>query len=297
MNNKATAYDLGGVYPALLTPFGKNGNGINKSALGELIEFNINKGVRGFYVCGSSGEAFMMTEEERMSVYEMVAERVAGRVKLIAQVGSISTDQAKRFAKRAKELNYDAVSAVSPFYYSFKFPEIKQYYQSIIAASEMPMVMYNVPCTSNVNFSIGQIGDILSMDGVIGLKHTAADFFALEQLKSRFSDKVIFNGFDEMFLSGLAMGADGAIGSTFNHMAEKFIEIQKLFEENKMEEALAVQREANRIIGVLIECGVMQSNKEILCQMGIDVGEARAPFAPLSEEQKNRLKAEVTDKL
>ena len=295
MNNKTKACDLGGVYPALLTPF--KSEGINKSALEALIEFNIKKGVRGFYVCGSSGEAFMMTEDERMEVYEIVANCVAGRVKLIAQVGSISTEQAIRFAKRAKELNYDAVSAVSPFYYSFKFPEIKQYYRSIIDASEMPMIMYNVPCTSNVNFSIAQIGEILSMDGVIGLKHTSNDFFALEQLKSKFPEKVIFNGFDEMFLSGLAMGADGAIGSTFNHMAEKFIEIQKLFDENRMEEALAVQREVNRIISVLIECGVMQSNKEILCQMGFDFGIARAPFADLTAEQKQRLKAEVTDRL
>ena len=100
-----------------------------------------------------------------------------------------------------------------------------------------------------------------------------------------------------MFLSGLAMGADGAIGSTFNHMAEKFIKIQKLFAEQKAAEALEIQREVNRIIGVLIECGVMQSNKEVLCQLGIDMGVARAPFGELTDEQKKRLKAEVTDRL
>lgn len=295
MNTKITPAEFGGIYPALLTPF--KGGKINVSALNQLIELNIKKGVRGFYVCGSSGEAFMMTEPERMKVYDAVAECVAGRVKLIAQVGSISADQAIRFAKRARKLDYDAVSAVSPFYYGFKFPEIKQYYQSIIDASEMPMIMYNVPCTSNVSFSIGQIGDILSTDGVVGLKHTATDFFALEQLKTSFPQKVVFNGFDEMFLSGLAMGADGAIGSTFNFMAEKFIEIQKLFGENKQKEALAVQREVNRIIDILIRCGVMQANKEILCQLGLDFGTARAPFAPLNEEQKALLKREITDKL
>ena len=286
---------LGGVYPALLTPFSKNG--INQQALRSLIDYNIKKGVTGFYVCGSSGEVFLLTPEERMAIYEIVADQVAGRVKLIAQVGCISTDQAIGFARRAKELHYDAVSAVSPFYYSFRFPEIKNYYRSIIEAGEMPMIMYNVPCTSNVNFSSDQIGEILSLDGVIGLKHTSNDFFALELLKNRFPEKVIFNGFDEMFLSGLSMGADGAIGSTFNHMAEKFIQIQKLFRENKPREALVIQSEANRIIKVLAECGVMQANKEILCQLGFDFGVPRPPFGELTAEQKKRLRKEVTDRL
>ena len=132
---------------------------------------------------------------------------------------------------------------------------------------------------------------------VIGLKHTSNEYFALEQVKTKFQNKVIFNGFDEMFLCGLSMGADGGIGSTYNYMAEKFIKIHKLFKENKMAEALAEQREANRIIKILIEVGGMQMNKEVLCQMGFDFGVARAPFAPLSEETKEYIRREVTNKL
>ena len=288
--------ELGGVYPALLTPFAKNG-GINRKALEELVEYNIQKGVTGFYVGGSTAEAFLLTEEERNEIYEIVAEKNAGRVKLLAHVGSISTDQAIRFANRAKKLGYDAVSAVCPFYYGFSFDEIKKYYRDIINASEMPMVMYYIPGTSGVKFSTAQIAEILDDDMVIGLKHTSNEYFALEQVKTKFQNKVIFNGFDEMFLCGLSMGADGGIGSTYNYMAEKFIRIHKLFKENKMAEALAEQREANRIIKILIEVGGMQMNKEVLCQMGFDFGEARAPFAPLSNEQKEYIRREVTSKL
>ena len=287
---------LGGIYPALLTPFAKDG-GINHKALEELVEYNIRKGVTGFYVGGSTAEAFLLTEEERMQVYKIVAEKTAGRVNLIAHVGSVSTDQAIRFAKRAKELRYDAISAVSPFYYGFTFSEIKKYYNEIVNASEMPMVMYNIPGTSGVKFSTAQIAEILDNDMVIGLKHTSNDYFALEQLKTEFHNKVIFNGFDEMFLCGLSMGADGGIGSTYNYMAEKFIKIHKLFKENKMAEALAEQREANRIIKILIEVGGMQMNKEVLCQMGFDFGVARAPFSPLSEKTKEYIRREVTSKL
>ena len=290
-----TAEKFGGVYPALLTPF--TSTGINRKALEELVEYNIGKGVTGFYVAGSTGEAFLLTEEERCEVYRIVAEKAAGRTKLIAHVGCISTDQAVRFAKLAKNLGYDAVSAVSPFYYGFSFEEIKAYYRTIIAESEMPMVMYNIPATSGVKLTAAQIGEILASDGVIGLKHTSNDYFALEQIKSAYGEKVIFNGYDEMFLCGLSMGADGGIGSTYNYMAEKFIRIRKLFSEGKMQEALAVQHEANRIIRILIEVGGMQMNKEVLCQMGFDFGVARAPFAPLTDAQKQLIRREVTDRL
>ncbi len=289
------AIELGGVYPALLTPFAKEG--INRRALEELVEYNLKKGVKGFYVAGSTAEAFLLTEEERNQVYEIVAEKTAGRAKLIAHVGAISTDQAVRYAKLAKKLGYDAISAVAPFYYGFTFDEIKGYYRQIVERSEMPMVMYNIPGTSGVKLSTDQIAEILDSDGIIGLKHTSNDYFALEQLTARFPEKVIFNGFDEMFLCGLSMGANGGIGSTYNYMAEKFITIQRLFSENRMAEALEVQREANRIIKILIEVGGMQMNKEVLCQMGFDFGVARAPFAPLSEETKERIRREVTSRL
>ncbi len=292
MNNKNT---LGGVYPALLTPF--RDGGINKKALEELVEYNIGKGVTGFYVAGSTGEAFLLTEEERKQVYSIVAEKTAGRAKLIAHVGAISTDEAIRYANHVKALGYDAISAVAPFYYGYSFDEIKQYYRSIVAASEMPMVMYNIPATSGVNFTTAQILDILGDDMVVGLKHTSNNYFQMEQIKTACPDKTVFNGYDEMFLCGLSMGADGGIGSTYNYMAEKFLKIRDLYNEGKMQEALEVQKEANRIIKVLIEVGGMQMNKYVLCQMGFDFGEARAPFGALSEEHKKLIREEVVAKL
>ena len=291
------AKELGGVYPALLTPFTKDGSAVNRKVLGELVEYNIQKGVTGFYVGGSTAEAFLLTEEERNLVYETVAEKNAGRVKLIAHVGSISTDQAVRFGNLAKELGYDAVSAVAPFYYGYSFAEIKQYYFDIVAKTEMPMVMYNIPGTSGVKFSTEQIAEILSGDGIIGLKHTSSDYFAMERVKTQFPEKVIYNGFDEMFLCGISMGADGGIGSTYNYMAEKYITIQKLYADGKMAEALEIQREANRIIKILIQLGGMQMSKEVLCQMGFDFASPRAPFMELNAQQKELIRREVTSRL
>ena len=85
------------------------------------------------------------------------------------------------------------------------------------------------------------------------------------------------------------MGADGAIGSTFNLMAEKFLQIRALYADNKTEEARAVQKEANAVIRALCKVGVMQGEKAVMDALGFDMGPARAPFAPLSQEQKKEL--------
>lgn len=277
-----------GIFPALLTPFDKNDN-VNKEVLREITEYNLKKGVDGFYVDGSTAEAFLLSDKERLEVLETVSDTAKGKATLIAHIGCISTKQAIALAKEAKEMGYDAISSVAPFYYKFSFQEIKKYYFDIVDAVDLPMFIYNFPAFSGVNLTVDNIKEFLTDDRFLGVKHTSNDYFALEQFKAAFPDKIVYNGYDEMFLAGLAMGADGAIGSTFNLMAEKFIEIQKLFKENKVEEARTMQKEANVIIRALCKVGVMQGEKAVMDALGFDMGPARAPFAPLSEGQKKEL--------
>lgn len=274
-----------GIFPALLTPFDKNDR-VNTQVLCELVDYNLKKGVNGFYVGGSTAEAFMLSEEERLLVMKTVSERAKGKCTLIAHIGCISTAQAIKFAKAAQEMGYDAVSSVAPFYYKFSFREIKKYYFDILNAVELPMLIYNFPAFSGVNLTIDNIKEFLNDERIIGVKHTSNDYFALEQFKTAFPGKVMYNGYDEMFLAGLSMGADGAIGSTFNFMAEKFIKIRQLFLQNDVEGARKIQQEANAIIQALCKVGVMQGEKAVLDALGFDFGPARAPFESLTEEQK-----------
>ena len=283
---------FGGIFPALLTPFDKDDN-VNVSALGELIDMNLNKGVDGFYVNGSTAEVFLLDDEERKLIYRETAKKAGGKATLIAHVGAISTKKAIEMAKYAKECGYDAISAVAPFYYKFNFDQIKKHYFDIVDAVDLPMVVYNFPNFSGVNLSVAQVSEFLNDERFIGIKHTSNDYFALQSFKSAFPDKVIYNGFDEMFLSGLVMGADGGIGSTYNFMAEKFIKIRELFKAGKNEEALEIQKTANAIITALCQIGVMEGEKEVLCQMGLDFGHSRAPYSILTGEQKKV----VTDKI
>lgn len=277
-----------GIFTALLTPFDQDG-AINFSALEQLIENNLKKGVRGFYVTGSTAEVFLLSEEERRGLMRATAEIVKGRCTLIAHVGSVSTDLSVSLAKDAERLGYDAISAVAPFYYKFSFKEIKDHYFKIVEGNSLPMIVYNFPGFSGVQLSVAEISEFLKDERFLGVKHTSSDYFALRQFKTAFPEKMIYNGYDETFLAGLSMGADGAIGSTFNFMAEKFVRLMKLFEEQKMGEAMALQAEIDRIIAALCKCGVMQGEKAILKAQGIDFGEARAPFGRLSTEVEKEL--------
>nr|WP_300832651.1 N-acetylneuraminate lyase [uncultured Acetatifactor sp.] len=277
-----------GIFPALLTPFDGQDR-VDTEVLGRLVDYNLQKGVDGFYVAGSTAEVFLLDAKERLAVMEAVSSRAGGKCTLIAHIGCISTKQAIEYAREAKEMGYDAISSVAPFYYKFSFEEIRRYYFDIVDAVDLPMLIYNFPAFSGVNLTTDNIREFLADDRFLGVKHTSSDFYALEQFKAGFPDKVVYNGYDEMFLAGLSMGADGGIGSTFNFMAEKYIEIRRLFQENDMSAAQALQKEVNTILRALVEVGVMQGEKAIMEGLGFPLGQARSPFAPLSGAQKEKL--------
>lgn len=280
-----------GIYTALLTPFDKCGK-INEKALEKLVRFNIEKGVDGFYVGGSTAEAFLMSADERKYIYEIVKGSAKDKT-LIAHVGSLNEMEAINLAKHAEKLGYDAISSVSPFYYKFSFDEIKEYYMRIASATSLGMIVYNFPAFSGVNLGINEFSQFLDKDEFIGVKHTSNDYFLMEQIKSAYPHKVIYNGYDEMFMAGLSMGADGGIGSTYNFMADKFVAIRSLFEQGMLNEAQKIQKDVNKIVAVLCRLGVMQTEKEVLNQLGLDMGECRKPFGALTDEQKQIVKNEI----
>ena len=280
-----------GIFTALLTPFDKNDR-VNEKELEKLVKHNVNMGVSGFYVGGSTAEAFLLSTDERKQIMDVI-KSAAPEKTLIAHIGSLREKEALELALHAKALGYNAISSVTPFYFKFTFDEIKGYYARLAENSDMPMLVYHFPNFSGVNMGISEISAFLESERFIGIKYTSNDYFTMEQCKSKFPNKIIYNGFDELFLCGLSMGADGGIGSTYNFMADKFVKIQKLFDEGNISEAQKMQKEANRIITVLCKIGVMQAEKEVLNQLGFDFGTCRPPFGAPTDEQKAIIAKEI----
>lgn len=280
-----------GIFTALLTPFDKD-NKVNETQLEKLIKHNLKMGVKGFYVCGSTGEAFLLSTDERKQVMDII-KSTAPEATLIAHIGSVNEMEAMELANHAKKLSYDAISSVAPFYYKFSFEEIKNYYYRLADSAELPMLVYHIPTFSGVNMGIREMSQFLADDRFLGIKYTSNDFFTMEQCKANFPEKIVYNGFDEMFLAGLSMGADGAIGSTYNFMADKFVRIKQCFDAQEVKAAQEIQKQANRIITILCQVGVMQAEKEVLNQLGFDFGICRRPFGELTQEQKERIGKEI----
>lgn len=281
-----------GIFPALLTPFDSDGK-INDEQLAKLVEFNISKGVDGFYAGGSTAEAFLLSFEERKQIFKTIAEAANGRCTLIAQTGCIATGLTAELACYCEALGYDAVSSVPPFYYKFSFDEIKSYYFELADAVNIPVITYNIPAFSGVTFTAGNIGEFLKDKRFLGVKFTSNDFYSLERIRSAHPQKILYNGYDEMMLSGLSMGADGGIGSTYNFMAEKFIKLKELFDSGKMDEARSLQALINDIIEALIKVGVMQGEKYVLDMLGFNMGICRKPYAELTDEQKDYISKNI----
>lgn len=279
---------LEGIFPALITPFTKD-NRIDREALRRVIEFNIGKGVSGFYACGSTGEALLMTMDERRELLEAAAECINGRTALLAHIGCFHTGDSIILARHAASLGVDAVSSLPPFYYRFTLEELTRYYLDIVDAVPLPMIVYNAPALTGVSFDSGNLKPIFERKEVIGVKFTSYDLYQMQRLISAHPDKLIINGHDEIFLPGMAAGSRVAIGSTFNFMADLFIANRAFFLENRISEAAALQDRANRVIEVLIRLGVFRGVKGMLNVLGLACGDCRKPFLPLKPEEYRQL--------
>ncbi|MCL2864420.1 MAG: N-acetylneuraminate lyase [Lachnospiraceae bacterium] len=276
-----------GIYPALLTPFDHAGN-LNAVALEKVIEHNINKGVRGFYVGGSTGEFLLLSMEERKELLVLVTAIVSKRVDIIVNIGAFATEHTIDLARHAESLDVAAISAVPPFYFKFNLSEYLNFYADIAKAVSLPMVIYNIPVLTGVHLDQKALEQLFAIEHVVGMKHTSYDLHQMQRIIEKFPDTSVFGGHDELFLPAYSLGARAAIGSTFNFMAEKFITLEKLFIAGEMEKALILQGEINKIVEVLTEIGVFKGVKAALRFQGIDCGECRKPFMPLSlaEEEK-----------
>ncbi len=289
----ASPHALAGVFSALITPFGSDG-ALNLAALEALAEFELAQGLHGFYVGGSTGEAFLQSPEERAQVLHAFAAAVRGRAKLIAHIGAIATDEAIRLARAAADAGYDAVSAIPPFYYDFSPAEVLAHYHRLADATPLPLIVYNFPAKSARPLSTTDLLTLLKHPRIAGVKHTSQNLYQLERLKAAAPDAVLYNGFDEMMVGGLAMGADGGIGTTYNVMGSLFVQLYDAMRAGDVQKALALQRRANEVIDVLIDVGVFPGTKAMLALLGVDCGACRAPFAPLSAAQQDKV-ARITD--
>ncbi len=259
-----------------------------------LVRWLMAKGVHGLYVGGSTGEGPILSPDIRRRLIQTVVEEAAGRVPVIAYIGYADTAQSVEMARFAQSAGADGVSAVPPYYYNHDFDAVYGYYRAISESVTIPMVVYYIQNTRAM--TTDELRRLLGLPNVCGLKFTGSDHFAMQQAKLAAPDKLIFSGRDEQCLSGLLMGADGLIGSTYNVFPEIYLSIIDAYTAGDLRAAEARMRAANLAIGELLQGGrYLGSIKALLRLVGIEAPTMRSPMPAITEEQLAGLRTRLAD--
>ena len=281
---------LRGIFPALVTPMSDDGATVNYTALRQLVEMLIRNGIHGLFVCGGSGEGVLLTPDERRQILETVLDQAAGRVHIVAHVGSIVTAQAEELARHAATLPVDAVAAIPPFYFKVDQTALREHYALIgAAAGDKPLWVYNIPSATGVEIDTPVMTDLLTVPTVSGIKYTSPNLADMSQIAHLRDDITVLSGQDQVCVAALSMGAHGAIGSTYNILPTTFARLYDAAQRGDWATAQAIQQDANRVIAALLTAPLIAGMKVLLSERGIDCGGPRRPQRPLSEEERTTL--------
>ena len=290
MTGPAAGDALKRIFSAVITPM-RHDESIAHDVLAGLVEAQLRRGVEGFYCCGSSGEGPLLSVPERQSVVRTVVEAVAGRIPVIAHVGAPRTADVVAMARDAEKTGADAVSAVPPYYYSYSHSEINAYYETLLGACDLPVILYNIPQFTHVSFDKSNAAQLLANDRVVGIKHTEHNLYTLERLHSAFPEKVYLNGFDEIFLSSLTAGATGTVGTTVNVQPELFLAVRAAFARGDVREGQRVQSQINHVVETLVRHGIFAATKYLVALQGFPTSGCRAPLRPLDDDDRSALQS------
>ena len=270
---KKTIEEFKGVIPAVLSVFDEQEN-LNDSWTREFIRFLMSFPIGGLYLTGSTGETFLMDGEERMHQVEVVMASV-------------------KLAQQAAAAGAAGVSSVPPFYFKYTNDQIYGYYRDIAEATDLPMIVYNIPLAGMM--TVDMIQRLSGIDNVKGVKYTGTAIYEVTQIKDRCKDGFrVYGGCDELASSNIALGVDGIIGSFYNVIPDLFARIWEAVKSGRIEEATRLQQGALHIISTGLGSGsIMACLKLWLRTAGVPAGYARRPFTNFSEADGERLIGEL----
>ena len=271
-----------GIFPAFYACYDAEG-GINPEAVRALTRWFIEKGVKGVYVGGSSGECIYQSKEERKVVLENVMAEAKGKLTVIAHVACNNTADSQELAAHAESLGVDAIASIPPIYFHLPPYAIAKYWNDISAAApNTDFIIYNIPQLAGVALNVPLLKEMLKNPRCIGVKNSSMPTQDIQMWRDE--GAIVFNGPDEQLISGLVMGATGGIGGTYGAMPELYIKLYECVKSGDLATALEIQNDCCRIIYKLCSGhGNMYGMiKEVLRKMGCpDCGSVRAPLAEL----------------
>lgn len=283
---KKTVFTGSGV--AIITPF--NENGIDFDSLGNLIDFHLNNNTDAIIVCGTTGEAATMPDEEHLSAIEYTVKRVNKKIPVIAGTGSNDTVHGIKLSKEAERLGADALLVVTPYYNKTNKQGLINHFSAIAESVNIPIILYNVPSRTGMNISLEVLEELVKIDNIVGIKEASGNASYLMEVAARFGDRLdIYSGNDDIIVPVMSVGGKGVISVLANVLPKETHDICKLYLDGKTEESMRLQFKYLDLINTLF-CEVNPIPvKTALNLMGFNVGKLRMPLYEMDEKNKQRL--------
>ena len=290
---------LSGLIAAAYTPFHPSGE-LRLEVVAQQLEVFLESGVAGVFVAGTTGECHSLTVCERQELAARWALLAKGKIPVLVHVGHNSLPDARALAAHAQEIGADGIAAMAPFFFKpDNVDDLVQFLAQIAAAApKLPFYFYDIPSMTGVRLPTARILEegIKQIPTLAGLKFTSQDLMTFLECLSVTGGRLdCLYGHDEMLLSALALGARGAVGSSYNFAGPVYNRLIRAFHVGDLALARAEQLSAVRLIRAMIAHGGLAAGKTLNRMIGIDCGPPRAPLRDLTSDQRRALYEQVRD--
>ncbi|MBE7027263.1 MAG: 4-hydroxy-tetrahydrodipicolinate synthase [Ruminococcaceae bacterium] len=276
---------------AIVTPFTENGVDFDK--LGELIEFHVENKTDAIIICGTTGEASTMPDEEHLSVIEYAVKKTAGRMPVIAGTGSNDTPHAIKLSQAAEKLGCDGLLIVTPYYNKTTQKGLYLHYKAIAESVNIPIILYNVPGRTKMSFAIDTLKKLAKIDNIVAIKEASGDIAYLSKVAANVSELAIYSGNDDMVVPTLSVGGLGVISVAANIIPKDMHDMCQLYFDGRVKESAKLQLNALDLIDKLfIEVNPIPV-KNAMNMLGYGVGNLRMPLCDLEDKNAEAVKASL----
>lgn len=274
---------------AIVTPF--NDNGVNYEKLKELLEWHIKEGTDAIIICGTTGEATTMSEEEKKLTIKFTVDVVNKRIPVIAGTGSNNTLSSIEMSKYAESAGVDGLLVITPYYNKTNSRGLIKHFEAINNSVNTPIILYNVPSRTGVNITPENLKELSTLSNVVAIKEASGNIGQVVQMKALCGDKIdIYSGNDDQAIPILSLGGKGVISVLANIIPNAVHTMIKSYLNGDVKKALDLQLENLKLSRTLfIETNPIPI-KTALNLIGKDVGPLRLPLYEMSDSSLMKLK-------
>jgi dihydrodipicolinate synthase/N-acetylneuraminate lyase len=280
--------ELMGIIPPLTTPFTQEGE-VYEAGLRRLVDFQVEGGVHGLFICGTYGSGPIMTVAQRKQVHEIVVDQAQGRVTVVAHVGTTATDLSVELAQHAEAVGADTIASISPYYHRHKERTVVEYFRTLVQAVDLPVYVYNNPKASGVEITPSFLRHLAEV-GVQGIKDSAFSYITFAHfilaLADDYPDFRFIVGTEGIALPAFMAGAKGCVSGLANVFPKLMVSLWDAYAEGDYERAASLQMRVVKARQILhIPDSTNAACYTVLRERGIDAGWPKAPILPVAEDK------------